>query len=171
MDGAGDSVVEQVAKRIGGVVRSGRQRQTQMPIQWDPPYQGSQRFLLPDLLIETSAGVIIVDAKYKDHWEELSVTPWRKLEETARERHRGDLLQILAYTSVLQSDRLAACLIYPCRRSTWESLHERGRLFHRGTVGVDSRRVQLLLTSVPMDSQAEMAVDLLAAELSRMLAE
>jgi hypothetical protein len=164
-----ESVVQQVARRIGGVVRSGRQRQTQVPILWDPPYQGSQRFLLPDLRIESASGVIIVDAKYKDHWEELAVTRWGEWEERIRERHRSDLLQILAYTSVLDSSRLAACLVYPCRRSTWESLHERGRLFHRGTVGLDSRTVQLLLTAVPMDAQADVAVDLLAMELDRML--
>jgi 5-methylcytosine-specific restriction endonuclease McrBC regulatory subunit McrC len=164
-----ESVVQQVARRIGGVVRTGRQRQTQVPIMWDPPYQGSQRFLLPDVCVETAAGAIIVDAKYKDHWEDLAVTRWGELEEKIRERHRADLLQILAYTSVLDSDRLAACLIYPCRRSTWESLHERNRLFHRGTVGVDNRTVQLLLTALPMDAQADIAVDLLATELGRML--
>jgi hypothetical protein len=87
-----------------------------------------------------------------------------------RERHRADLLQVLAYAGTVAADRLIACLVYPCQSKTWESLNERGRLFHRATVGVGARSVNVLLTAIPMDARAERVVDPLAKELHRILA-
>jgi len=165
-----ESVFQLVSRQTGGIVRTGRQRQTVVPIEWDPPYVGSQRSLLPDLVLETSAGVVIVDAKYKDHWEDFSFSRWGELGETVRERHRADLLQILAYTGTLDASRLIAALVYPCRSKTWESLNERGRLFHRASVGVGTRVVTVLLTAVPMDARVDRVVVPLAIELKRVLA-
>jgi hypothetical protein len=164
-----ECVLRQVARHMGGVVRSGRQRQTLVPIEWDPPYQGSQRFLLPDLVMETASGIVIMDAKYKDHWEDLSFHRWSEIEEMVRERHRADLLQVLAYAGTLDTPRLVACLAYPCRTATWESLYERRRLFHRATVGNGSRTVNVLLTAIPMDARVERVVTPLAIELHRVL--
>ncbi len=164
-----ESLLEQVARKVGGVLRSGRQRQTVVPIEWDPPYQGSQRFLLPDLLLETDAGVILVDAKYKDHWEELSLHRWGELAETIRERHREDLLQVLAYASTQDAPRVVACLVYPCRRQTWDSLGERDRRFHRASIGVGTRTVRLLLAAVPMDVCADQVMEPLAVALHQAL--
>src|SRR5262249_39686270 len=58
-----ESLAAQVAHRIGAVLSTGRQRQTLVPIEWDPPFQGSQRFLLPDLILESHRGAIVIDAK------------------------------------------------------------------------------------------------------------
>lgn len=157
-----ESIFLKVARHTGGVVRSGRQRETVVPINWDPPYQGSQRSLLPDLVIESSAGAVVVDAKYKDHWEDLSFNRWYEIEEAMRDRHRADLLQILAYTGTLDANRLVACLVYPCQSKTWESLNERGRLFHRASVGLGTRNVNLVLTAVPMDARSDRVVGSLA---------
>jgi hypothetical protein len=165
-----EGVAQRLAPLLGAVVRSGRLRQTLTPIEWDPPYRGSQRFLLPDLRLEAGGGVLIMDAKYKDHWEELAVHRWGELEDAVRERHRMDLLQVLAYTAPVDARRVAACLVYPCHRATWESLVERGRLFHRATVGCGSRVVRVLLTALPMDAETGPGLEGLAAELRGLLA-
>jgi hypothetical protein len=164
-----ESLFCQAARQTGGVIRVGRQRQTLMPIAWDPPYQGSQRFLLPDLILETPLGLVVVDAKYKVHWEELRVYRWSELEETVRERHRADLLQVLAYSSPLEASHLAVCLVYPCRRATWESLRERGRLFHRAALGSGGRVIHVLLTAVPMEGGPVQVVNALTGQLRQLV--
>jgi|SRR5579862_5829215 len=115
-------------------VRTGRQRQTIASLQWEPPYLGSQKYLLPALILERSDTTIIVDAKYKGHWEELSRERWSAMEQELRERHRADLLQILAYANLGTTNRVMVCLAYPCRQETWKSLQTRGRLFHRASI-------------------------------------
>ena len=40
-----ETLMSHVARRIGGIVRSGRERQTVVPLNWDPPYLGSQKSL------------------------------------------------------------------------------------------------------------------------------
>jgi hypothetical protein len=59
-----------------------------------------QKALIPDLIIERGDATIIVDAKYKEHWEDVQEHRWTNLEEEIRERHRADLLQVLAYSTV-----------------------------------------------------------------------
>ncbi|HHX97028.1 MAG TPA: hypothetical protein GX687_06195 [Clostridia bacterium] len=150
-----ETVINRIAARIGGIVKSGRQRQTITPLSWSPPYLGSQRYLLPDLVFERDQETIIIDAKYKNHWEELNRGKWFKLEEELRGRHRNDLLQVLAYSTVSISKRVVCCLIYPCRLGTWRSLLKRKRSFHKAFVRAGSRRVELVLTAVPMGVNIE----------------
>lgn len=50
-----EAVLIGVSRRIGGTVRSGRERQTLTPIEWEPPYVGSQKSLVPDLLLDRTA--------------------------------------------------------------------------------------------------------------------
>src|SRR5260370_40524657 len=95
-----ETVVSGVARKIGGVVRTGRKRKTVAPLSWDPPYLGSQKSLVPDLVLEREDQTVIVDAKYKEHWEEMQRTRWTNLDEEIRERHREDLLQVLAYANL-----------------------------------------------------------------------
>ncbi|OAI39722.1 hypothetical protein AYO40_05555 [Planctomycetaceae bacterium SCGC AG-212-D15] len=160
-----ERLLEVVTRHLGGIMRTGRQRQTVIPIDWDPPFTGSQRFLLPDLVIETPTGLIVVDAKYKDHWEELAVHRWGDLEETVRDRHRIDLLQVIAYGSPFDAQRLTLCLLYPCRLTTWQSLRARGRVVHCGSLGLGSRSLQLVLAAVPMDGQLTDVVEMLVETL------
>jgi len=158
-----ETLVEKLARRIGGIVRSGRKRETITPLGWDPPYLGSQKYLLPDHILERDNETIIFDAKYKGHWEELNRESWGNIDDIIREQHRNDLLQVLAYSTVMTTEKVVCCLTYPCYKTTWESLQSRQRAFHRASVYAGSRRVDLILTAVPMDvSLTESCVTTLA---------
>ena len=150
-----ETVFRLVAQRAGGQMRVGRKRETTHPINWDPPYLGSQRSLIPDIWVEWESTTLIVDAKYKRHWEELQEHSWGNLEEGLRERHRADLLQVLAYANLARTPRVIACLTYPCSPSSWASLRDRGRLIHKAELTMGSRSVHLWLTAVPMAAKAE----------------
>ena len=163
-----ETLMAAVARKIGGVLRTGRQRQTVTPLSWDPPYLGSQKSLVPDLVLEREGQTVIVDAKYKEHWEEMQRTRWTNLDEEIRERHREDLLQVLAYANLSNKQRTIVCLVYPCREETWKSLRERGLLFNRASIGVGDRRVDLALTALPISARVfGDAVDLMAREVAR----
>lgn len=62
-----ETIMSHVVRRIGGELRCARERQTVVPLNWDPPYLGSQKSLIPDLVIEREDATIVVDAKYKEH--------------------------------------------------------------------------------------------------------
>lgn len=145
-----ETVATQLAKCTGGVLKRGRQRETLTPLSWRPPYLGSQRYLLPDLILEREEETIIIDAKYKNHWEELNRENWFGLEKEIREQHREDLLQVLAYSTAADNKRVVCCLAYPCREQTWRSLSKRERLFHKASVRAGKRRVELILIAIPM---------------------
>jgi hypothetical protein len=145
-----ETLLQVVAKRTGGKLRSGRLRQTVRPIEWDPAYVGSQKALIPDLWLEWPKLTAIVDAKYKRHFEELNLSGWGESAQVLREQHRQDLLQVLAYAALAGTQDVIVCLTYPCEPNTWASLRARGRLFHRAEVGVPDRRLQLWLTATPI---------------------
>jgi hypothetical protein len=161
-----ETVVSRLASRIGGVIKTGRQRETITPLGWSPPYLGSQRYLLPDIILEREQETIIFDAKYKNHWEELSREGWAGLDKELQERHRSDLLQVLAYSTISASKRVVCCLAYPCRSQTWYSLLQRQRPFHKASVRAGSRRVDLILTAVPMGLNPEDICPVLELALS-----
>ena len=115
-------------------------------INWEPPYLGSQKSLVPDVWLEFDSTTLIVDAKYKRHWEELQ-NPWSSVEEELREQHRNDLLQVLAYANLARTSKVIACLVYPCSPQNWDSLRARGRLIHRAELTVGSRSLLLWLTA------------------------
>lgn len=150
-----ETVLRKVALRTGGALTVGRRRQTVSPLSWDPPYVGSQGSLVPDLILELDGITLILDAKYKRHWEELQEHSWLEQEHDLREQHRQDLLQILAYTNLATQRRVICCLAYPCYLKIWESLEQRGRLFHVAELPSRGRRVQVWLTALPMDSTVE----------------
>jgi len=162
-----ETVLAVVARRIGGSVLAGRLRQTVRPLVWEPPYLGSQKSLIPDLVLERGDTTVIIDAKYKEHWEEMQERPWAQLEAELRERHRADLLQVLAYANLAVTPRIIVCLAYPCSKRTWQSLRDRERLFHRATLQAGDRQVTLLLTAFPMGQDAASIGETLAAEVAR----
>lgn len=170
MDAFFETWVETVAERYcdlwGGSLQTGREHETVVPLSWDPPYLGSQSSLRPDLVIRKGDHTIILDAKYKSHWEELNVEGWHKAHQSLREKHRTDLLQVLAYANLADVSRVTACLIYPCRQSTWESLSARERLAHKAELGAGSRTVELALAAVSMESSPDDAVQALEAAVS-----
>jgi 5-methylcytosine-specific restriction endonuclease McrBC regulatory subunit McrC len=154
-----------VARRTGGQLKVGRKQETTHPLNWDPPYLGSQKSLVPDIWLEFDSATLIVDAKYKRHWEELQQHSWAHLEEELREQHRGDLLQVLAYANLARTPKVIACLAYPCSPQSWQSLRDRGRLIHRAGLTLGARSLTLWLVAVPMAT----AVDRIAAPLAEEL--
>ena len=147
-----------LARKAGGILKTGRKRESIAPLIWDPPYLGSQKYLLPDLVIERENETIIIDAKYKSHWEDLNSRNWYSLTEEIKERHRNDLFQVLAYSTISESRNIVSCLVYPCTKTTWESLKKRRRLYHRASLGVGRRKVNLVLTAVPMEAEIDETV-------------
>jgi 5-methylcytosine-specific restriction endonuclease McrBC regulatory subunit McrC len=167
-----ETILSMVSRKIGGALRTQRQRQTVSPLSWSPPYLGSQKSLVPDLVLEREDQTVIVDAKYKQHWEEMQVHRWLNLEEEIRERHRADLLQVLAYANLSTKPRTTVCLAYPCLEETWKSLRDRKQLFHRASVGAGTRRVDLVLTALPMSTRVLTdVVDLMAREVVAICSE
>jgi len=160
-----ETILREVARQTGGILRAGRARETVAPLLWEPPYLGSQRSFVPDLILETERTSLIVDAKYKRHWEELQEGSWYEQNDALRERHRADLLQVLAYANLAPTPDIICCLCYPCSQGTWNSLTARNRLFHRADLPNRGRRVQVWLTAIPMGS----SVSLIAAPLIEQL--
>ncbi len=154
-----ETVAAQIIRQIGGQIKTGRKRETITPISWDPPYVGSQKFLLPDVIIERDNDVIILDAKYKRHWEELSFNSWVNVEKEIKEKHREDLLQILAYSTLSDKKNITSCLIYPCKESTWESMLSRDRIFHKASVYAGNRKINLVLAAIPMRTDVSISIE------------
>jgi hypothetical protein len=150
-----ETVMRVVSQRTGGLLKVGRRRETVSPLAWEPPYVGSQRSLIPDLILEAENLSVVVDAKYKRHWEELQEHGWRAQEEDLRDKHRADLLQILAYANLASTKEVVCCLVYPCSTRTWESLARRGRLFHCSELPNRGRRIRVWLTAIPMSAAAD----------------
>ena len=166
-----ETLMSHVARRIGGIMRSGRERQTVVPLNWDPPYLGSQKSLIPDLVIERDDTTVVVDAKYKEHWEEMQERRWTDLEEELRERHRADLLQALAYSTIARTPKVLVCLAYPCNEERWLSLRARNLLLHRASLPLTGRRVELVLAAFPLSTRVVAdAVTLMAEEIRRVAA-
>ena len=150
-----ETVFGVVARRTGAQIRVGRKRETVHALNWDPPYLGSQKALIPDLWLDWKDTTLIVDAKYKRHWEEMQERSWSNVEELLREEHRADLHQVLAYAGLAQTPTVIACLLYPCTPERWLSLAARRRLFHTADVVAGQRSIKLWLTAIPMDTALE----------------
>jgi len=150
-----ETLAHKVAFLIGGILKTGRLRQTIAPLSWEPSFTGSQKYLVPDIVIEKEDQIIILDAKYKYHWEEIRKSNWGAIEENLKEQHRNDLLQVLAYSTLFEAKPITTCLVYPCNRNTWESLKARGRICHKASIGNGSRQITLLLTAVPMSGNTD----------------
>ncbi|MBV9301280.1 MAG: hypothetical protein JOY62_12660 [Acidobacteriaceae bacterium] len=164
-----ETVLRIVAQRAGGQMKVGRKRETTHAINWEPAYLGSQKSLAPDIWLEWDSVTLIVDAKYKRHWEELQQHSWWRVEEELREQHRHDLLQVLAYANLSRTSTVISCLAYPCSAENWNSLRERGRLIHRAEFAVGSRAVHIWLTAVPMATAVERIAAPLAEEVRKIV--
>jgi hypothetical protein len=158
-----ETIFGQFARRFGGHLKVGRRRETITPIAWERAYLGSQKFLLPDLVIEQENRTIYVDAKYKKHFDEIRERGWAALEAEIQERHREDLLQVLAYSTLSGAKATTACLTYPCSLDTWDALKGRGRLNYRGSIYAGTRRIDLVLAAVPMGRRPQELVEHLGA--------
>ena len=164
-----ETVFRVVAMRTGGHMRVGRKRETVHAVNWDLPYLGSQKSLVPDIWLEWEIATLIVDAKYKRHWEELQHRSWTNVEEELREQHRNDLLQVLAYANLARTPQVIACLTYPCSLQSWISLRERNRLIHRAVLTVGTRSIHLWLTAIPMATDVDGIASGFADELRKVM--
>jgi hypothetical protein len=158
-----ETIFTQFARRFGGHLRVGRRKETITPIAWERAYLGSQKFLLPDIVIEQDHRTIYVDAKYKKHFDEIRERGWTRLETEIQERHREDLLQVLAYSTLSGAKATAACLVYPCSPDTWVALKGRKQLSYRGSIYAGERKIELLLIAIPMGNRPEELVEHLGA--------
>lgn len=145
-----ERVLEGVAGQTGAVFRSGRRQQTVVGLRWQPGYAGSQKSLIPDFVLEFPQATVIVDAKYKSHWEEMQQQRWGQLRHDTRDQHREDLLQGLAYANLARTQRVVVCLVYPCALESWQRMGEADRQWQQAELVVGDRRVQLWLTALPM---------------------
>jgi len=150
-----ESIVEHLGRLCGGMVRSGRREQTRAHLSWTPSFAGSQRSLLPDVVLDRGDVVVVFDAKYKHHLEELERTGWWHAEDLLREHHREDLMQVLAYSTLFDAPRVVACLIYPCRTETYASLLARERVFSHAKIMGPVRNVEVALAAAPMGYAAD----------------
>jgi hypothetical protein len=148
-----------IARKTGGFVRSGRRRQTVVPLEWHPPYAGTQKSLIPDIVIERENEVVIIDAKYKDHWEEFNLRGWYGVLEATTENHRADLLQVLAYASLYDAKKVTSWLVYPCSTDAWNEACKRNQTHYRASVPCGDKSINLILSAVPMESTADVVAE------------
>ncbi len=153
-----EALVRREAALVGGTVRVGRKRETVFPLEWTDPSHRSLGHLVPDVVVFTRTAVHIVDAKYKAHLAELDEQGWLRFTEDAREAHRADIHQVLAYASLYSADEVSASLVYPLRRGTFEALARRGRDRSVAHLLHGARRVRLELRGVPFGSERPLSV-------------
>lgn len=152
-----ECVLERVSRHTGGLLRRGRLRQTLVPLRWDRPAAGTQLSLLPDFLLETPDFTLILDAKYKRHFEEFAAKTRHDLLKETRESHREDIFQVLAYSAVFTPKRRVAVLVYPCRKEAWASLKRRGLLIQKAGVQRAGQGCELWLSAFSMEAHVEEA--------------
>ncbi len=160
-----ETLAEQLCQRTGGTLRSSRRNNTVTPIAWDTTSDGSQKSLRPDIVIDRPDETIIVDAKYKSHWHEITTHRWRAMSDDARSSHRHDLHQVLAYSTLFTTPTITACLLYPCWPKTWERLHETNQIHSHASVYSGTREVNIVLTAVPMNARVKEVTDALTTAL------
>ena len=164
-----ETLFHSIARTTGGLMKVGRLRQTTRPIAWDPPYMGSQKSLIPDLWLQWGSTTLVLDAKYKRHFEELQTHNWGVLEAEWKEQHRNDLLQVLAYANLAESQTIISCLVYPCTPATWTQLKDSGKLFHKAEITVGERALHLWMTAAPMKASVDEVAAPIIGELMPVL--
>lgn len=154
-----ETVFRVIARRASCTIKTSRKRETTKPINWNPAYLGSQKSLRPDLWLERDGLTIIVDAKYKRHWEELRIHSFREFEKEMQEHHRNDLMQALAYANLSSAPHTITCLAYPCSRQSWDDMKQRRRIVHKARIPSGDRTLELWLLAIPMAVPAREIAD------------
>jgi hypothetical protein len=57
---------------------------------------------------------VVLDAKYKQHATDIERLGWHDADRTLKERHRNDLMQALAYSTLFDAPKIVTLLVYPC---------------------------------------------------------
>lgn len=147
-----ESVVRKETSLIGGDVKVGRLGQTVFPLQWTDTSHRSLGHLVPDIVVRRGRSLRVVDAKYKAHLAEIDEGGWHRFTDDAREAHRADIHQVLAYAALFDAEDVTATLVYPLRHATWDALHARGRDVSRASLLHGGRRVAVELRGLPFGS-------------------
>ncbi|MEJ1933143.1 hypothetical protein WDZ92_23315 [Nostoc sp. NIES-2111] len=145
-----EALAEFVARQTGALLQVGRRQETRHALQWTPSLEGAQSALIPDLCLEWENLTLLIDAKYKRHWEDMAFHDWSSRDDVFREQHRQDLLQALAYANLSRTQSVISCLAYPCHYDLWQSLAQRNRLFHGAQIGDGYRRATVWLMAFPL---------------------
>lgn len=162
-----ETLAAHVARQRGAQLRAGRTNATKVPLDWHPPGMGSQRYLLPDVVVQRDDVAVVLDAKYKRHAQDIERLGWSHVDVQLREQHRDDVLQALAYSTLFDLPRVVACLVYPAAPALWEGLVRRGRDCMRARVRSGSRQVELALLAVPLGADPAPASAALSDLLTR----
>jgi hypothetical protein len=88
------------------------------------------------------------------------------LENELRERHRDDLLQVLAYSTLSDNKATTVCLAYPSNLDKWASLRERRMVSNRAAIYAGKRKIDLAMVALPIGEK----VDEMVSELGLALA-
>lgn len=144
-----EAAVRREVASTGGSIRVGRKRETVFPLDWTDPTHRSMGQLIPDIVVFRGNSVHIVDAKYKAHLAELDEHGWHRFTSDAREAHRADIHQVLAYASLYAAEEVKATLVYPLRQGTFEALRSRGRDVSVANLVHGARQVRLELRGMP----------------------
>jgi hypothetical protein len=145
-----ETVFQSLAKSTNASLKVGRKNETTVPIQWKYSSGLSLRSLRPDLSLSWQDTTLLVDAKYKRHYEEWQRNSSGSYGEDLKNAHRLDLHQILAYANLAPSRRVITCLAYPCAYSTWLSLKDRNRNIHQATINRGDKQIEIWLSAFPM---------------------
>lgn len=149
-----EAVVRREAAATGGSIKVGRKRETVFPLDWSDPSHRSMGQLIPDIVVFRGNSVHIIDAKYKAHLAELDEQGWHRFTTDAREAHRADVHQVLAYASLYAADEIRATLVYPLRQGTYEALKSRGRDVSVANLLHGARQVRLELRGMPFGQRS-----------------
>ncbi|MHB8928354.1 MAG: 5-methylcytosine restriction system specificity protein McrC [Bacillota bacterium] len=150
------------ARGFGGDVRTAREAETVIPIQWSRGAHRSLGSLVPDLVVRHGDRAWVIDAKYKGHFEELDEERWAELAAEIQEDHRHDLHQVLAYAGLFDGASVTAVLAYPMRLEAWERLTQRDGTTIRATITTGGREVGLALVGVPLQMRSDLGARALA---------
>jgi 5-methylcytosine-specific restriction endonuclease McrBC regulatory subunit McrC len=150
-----ETLAEWVARSTGSRLRVGRRGETRASLVWHPSHAGSLRPLVPDAVLERDDTALVLDAKYKRHAEQIDRDGWGRVAETVRERHRADVHQALAYSTLFEAPRVVTCLVYPMSDDAFRSLVERGQVVTHARVPAGHRRVELAIVAAPMSASPD----------------
>jgi 5-methylcytosine-specific restriction endonuclease McrBC regulatory subunit McrC len=149
-----ETIVRREAALVGADVKCARRGETVFPIQWSDSSVRGLSHLVPDFVVRRRDEVRIVDAKYKSHFAELDESGWLRMAEEARDAHRADCHQVLAYASLFDAKLTTVVLIYPLRRSTYEALTARNRATVRADLQYGGRHLRAELRGAPFGEGA-----------------
>lgn len=160
-----EAIAEQTARQHGATLTTGRRQETTVRLHWQPVKCGTQRSLIPDVVLQRPGVTVVIDAKYKRHAQLAAYGLYGAGEHDWQAQHREDLLQCLAYTSLFDTPRVVACLAYPTPDDQWDRFNREGRVLSRATVRHGLRQVEVALLAVPMSGNVKEA----ATQLGRLL--